>query len=149
MAKLNEYKKMKITDICTYERAKKGKIYKTGNFCIQVSATKGQTIYLENDTEVDSKYLVFNVIDKNIHYPKYIYLVFMKDISAFLRKMQTGLNILPEIFNDYEIDVHQDIQTQQHIAELYFVLDERIRQEEEIINDIVEFKKYHLCKMFC
>lgn len=38
---LSNYSKIKIKDICTWERSKKGKVYPAGCWCVQVSATKG------------------------------------------------------------------------------------------------------------
>ena len=48
----------KLPDVATYERAKKGKVYPKGCTLLQVSATKGQLVYLHEDQTVDSKYCV-------------------------------------------------------------------------------------------
>ena len=148
MAELNNYVSVNISDICIYERAKKGKIYKAGCFCIQVSATRGQTFYLKKDMEVDSRYLVFELIDSRYD-SRYVYLVFKDNLRDFLKKIQTGLNILPCEFEKYIISLHQDIKTQKQIADIMFEIDKRIEDEEKMINQIKDFKKYHLSKMFC
>lgn len=88
---LTKYKHVRIKDICIWERAKKAKIYPEGSFCVQVSATKGQMEYLNEEKEVESKYCVFQVVS-NKYLPAYVYMIFKMNLPEYLRRTQTGLN---------------------------------------------------------
>lgn len=147
MAKLSEYKKVRVSNILIWERAKKGKIYPAGSFCIQISATRGQMSYLDEPREVESKFCVFQLRNSE-YYPKYVFLIFSKGISSFLKKVQTGLNIVPEVFEEYEIFLHQDKQTQINISNYIDTLEKRIEEEERMISELMNMKKYHLGEMF-
>lgn len=144
---LSKFHKVRIKNICTWERSKKGKIYPAGSWCVQVSATKGQMIYLDEASEVDSKYCVFTLTTEN-YIPEYVYIMFKNNLQQFLNKVQTGLNIVPEVFEEYEIELHDDISTQESIYKTMRFLDERIAQEESIVEKCKELKRYHLGKMF-
>lgn len=52
------------------------------------------------------------------------------------------LNIKPEIFNEYAINLHQDIETQRSIVKTMKLIDGRIAEEQK------QVKRYHLGKMF-
>lgn len=144
---LNKFHKVKIKDICTWERSKKEKVYPAESWCVQVSATKGQMIYLDEASKVDSKYCVFTLTTEN-YIPEYVYIMFKNNLQRFLNKVQTGLNIVPEVFEEYEIELHDDISTQDSICKTMRYLDERIEQEERIIAKCKELKRYHSGKMF-
>lgn len=144
---LTKYKHVRIKDICIWERAKKAKIYPEGSFCVQVSATKGQMEYLNEEKEVESKYCVFQVVS-NKYLPAYVYMIFKMNLPEYLRRAQTGLNIVPEIFNEYEIDLHTNIDTQHELVNTMRCIDTRIQEEERQVKAIQKLKKYHLQKMF-
>ena len=144
---LNNYSKIKIKDICTWERSKKGKVYPAGCWCVQVSATKGQMAYVDAPQEVESKYCVF-WLNTDLYLPEYVYIMFQKNLAEFLRRTQTGLNIKPEIFNEYAINLHQDIETQRAIVKTMKLIDDRIAEEQKQVDIIKEVKRYHLGKMF-
>lgn len=55
---LTKHKQVRITDVAELERAKKNKIYEKGCTLIQISATDGQVVYLENTGNVGVQYLV-------------------------------------------------------------------------------------------
>ena len=145
---LNDYKKVKLLDLVDIERAKKNKVYNKGNIIIQVSASKGQIFYLEEDTSVESQYIILNCKDNNITDTKYLYYVISSLLPKFLEKYQTGINIQPEVFNYMELVIHDDIKTQEHIAKIFDKIDEDIKKEEELLKKYQDFKKYHLGKMF-
>lgn len=69
-------------------------------------------------------------------------------MPEYLRRTQTGLNIVPEIFTEYEIDLHTNIDTQHELVNTMCCLDTRIQEEERQVKVIQELKKYHLQKMF-
>ena len=134
---------LKIADI---ERSKKGKVYKKGNILIQLSATRGQMVYLEKDSEVESKYGVFSVKD-GIN-TKYLYYILTMTMPQFLSIYQTGLNIVPDVFRFMEIKVHTDRHVQNDIANLFDKLDKIETQYQEEIAKWKDIKSYHLDNMF-
>ena len=79
---LRNYKKIKITEVADIlGRPKKNQIYPLGCICLQVSASKGELMYLATAQQVDAKYVVIqprNVI------PYYLYLIIEKAMPEFL-----------------------------------------------------------------
>lgn len=134
-----------LLDIATIERSKKNKTYKKGSILIQLSATKGQMIYLDDDTKVDSKYGVFET-DKDKVEPRYLYYVLKMSMPDFLTRYQTGLNIKPEIFDSFKIKVHRSLEVQKIIVK---ILDSfNVELEEKEIEKYKKIKEYHLDNMF-
>ena len=86
---LNNYSKIKIKDICTWERSKKGKMYPAGCWCVQVSATKGQMAYVDVPQEVESKYCVF-WLNTDLYLPEYVYIMFQKILLSFCGGLRQG-----------------------------------------------------------
>ncbi|OLS02244.1 hypothetical protein [Tissierella creatinophila] len=107
---IENYKKYKLKDIAKYERAKKGTIYPIGSTIIQISASKGEVEYLEDDMEVvEGKYAVV-IPDKNIN-KRYFNIVVNKNIKRFFMKYQSGLNIQIKDIGEIVIELHErDIQ---------------------------------------
>ncbi len=146
---LRNYKKVKLLDLVDIERAKKDKIYNKGNIIIQVSASKGQIFYLEQDTTLGSKYIVLTCKDNKIINTKYLYYIISDSLPEFLEKYQTVINIQPEVFKYLDLYIHDDIETQKHIVNILDKLDEQTKKEQELIEKFKDFKEYHLNKMFC
>lgn len=145
---LKDYKKVKLLDLVDIERAKKNKVYEKSNIIIQVSASKGQIFYLEEDTTVENQYIILTCKNNKIINTKYLYYVINDLLPKFLAKYQTGINIQPEVFNYMELVIHDDIKTQEHIAKIFDKIDEDIKKEEELLKKYQDFKKYHNEKMF-
>lgn len=145
---LSKYKKIHIRDVCIWERAKKGKIYEQGSFGVQVSASKGQMIYLSKAQEVDAKYCVFKLTTDKYD-SEYFFLIFQKELPEFLHRTQTGLNIVPDVFEKYEINLHEDIGTQTEIVRIMKTINDRIEEEKRMVENCQQMKEYHLRKMFC
>lgn len=146
MERLNDYRMVHISELCDFERAKKGKVYPAGSICVQVSATKGQTAYLDKEQNVDGKYCVF--VFKKECCTRYIYIVFCQALPEFLHRVQTGLNIVPEVFSQFQIPVHESREVQEHIVACISSIDAEIKKEEEYIESAKMYKKNHLQKMF-
>ena len=134
-----------LLDIANIERSKKNKTYKKDSILIQLSATKGQMVYLDDDSKVDSKYGVFEA-DKDKVEPRYLYYVLKMSMPDFLAKYQTGLNIKPEIFDSFKIRVHRSLEVQKIIVK---ILDSfNVELEEKEIEKYKKIKEYHLDNMF-
>ena len=114
---LRNYKKIKITEVADIlGRPKKNQIYPEGCICLQVSASKGELLYLKEAQQVDAKYVVIqprNVI------PYYLYLIIEKAIPEFLYKYRQGLNISAHDIKHMEILCHTDVETQALISMMF------------------------------
>lgn len=111
---LRNYKAGKITEVADIlGRPKKGTIYPEGCIGIQVSASKGETIYLDYDQEVDSKYVV--VRPRGI-IPYYLHLIVQRSMPVFLHRYRQGLNISAHDIRHMDITYHLDNETQADIA---------------------------------
>lgn len=80
-----------LLDVCTVERAKPGKLYKAGSTILQISATKGQVIYLAEDMEVEPKYAVCTPVDGVDGWILYNFM--FSTVRDFCYTYQAGLNI--------------------------------------------------------
>lgn len=114
---LKNYKKFKITKVADIlGRPKKNQMYPEGCICLQVSASKGELLYLDTSQQVDAKYVVIqprNVI------PFYLYLMIEKAMPEFLYKYRQGLNILAHDIKHMEVVCHTDVETQALIAMMF------------------------------
>lgn len=145
--RFKKYRMVKLLDIATVERSKKGKIYKAGSSLIQLSATRGQMEYMNEDGKVDAKYGVIIPKSKSIN-TKYLYLMISMAMPGFLQVYQTGLNVATDVFRYMEIMIHDDIELQNEIVTMFNKLEEL---ERNLIADIERWKdvkKFHLDGMF-
>lgn len=114
---LRNYKRVKITEVADIlGRPKKNQIYPEGCICLQVSASKGELLYLDTAQQVDAKYVVIqprNVI------PYYLYLMIEKVMPEFLYKYRQGLNISAHDIKHMEILCHTDVETQALICMMF------------------------------
>lgn len=114
---LRNYKKLKITEVADIlGRPKKNQMYPEGCICLQVSASKGELLYLDTSQQVDAKYVVIqprNVI------PFYLYLMIEKAMTEFLYKYRQGLNISAHDIKHMEVVCHTDVETQALIAMMF------------------------------
>lgn len=114
---LRNYKRFKITEVADIlGRPKKNQMYPEGCICLQVSASKGELLYLDTSQQVDAKYVVIkprNVI------PFYLYLMIEKAMPEFLYKYRQGLNISVHDIKHMEVLCHTDVETQALIAMMF------------------------------
>jgi hypothetical protein len=120
-----------ITEVAQFERANKSKIYSKGVTLIQVSATKGDVLQLEEDGLVESKYVV--VESKCQILPDYLFFAIKHAFPSFFHKWRTGLNLQVSNIAKLEIRFDDDIEVQkQFIKEIQAILKLRKAYEEEI-----------------
>ena len=114
---LKNYKKFKITEVADILGCpKKNQMYPEGCICLQVSASKGELLYLDTSQQVDAKYVVIqprNVI------PFYLYLMIEKAMPEYLYKYRQGLNISAHDIKHMEVVCHTDVETQALIAMMF------------------------------
>lgn len=144
--RLDKHKEVKLLEVSKMERAKKGKIYPKGCTCVQVSATRGQTVYLNESREVESSYVVFEPNENKID-GRYMYYMIEREMPRFCQVYQTGLNIQVGEFNFLKIRMHTEMETQKHIAEMLSYIEDVANYEQQTTNDLKEIKKWGLKKM--
>lgn len=139
---------VKLLDIASIERAKREKLYPAGSILIQVSATKGQMKILDVPQEVETKYAVIQLnADKVL--PAYLFFVLNMVMPRFLCLYQTTINIQIDVFKHLELEIHNDVETQQQIVDVFDLFNKVIDDEQCAINKLKDFKQWHLDTMFC
>lgn len=131
MTCISNYKEFKLGDVAEYERAKEGQVYLKGSTLIQVSATSGEVEYLEEDRQVEGKYVV--VIPNNDINSRYFNIVVKRNIEHFRSKYQAGMNLQQNDIKHVPIQLHNR-KTQDMIAEHVKLME----QEEETTRKEIE-----------
>lgn len=144
---LANHKEKELLDLVNIERSKKNKVYPKGSILIQLSATRGQMGYLENESTVDSKYGVMTIKDDNVN-SKYLYYMLSIEMESFLRVYQTGLNIVPDVFKYMKLKVHNDRTIQDKIQKMFDEVEKIEKAYQEDIENWKNIKQYYLDNMF-
>ena len=92
-----------MKDLATIERVRKGKEYPEGTILIQVSASRGQTIYHKGGT-AETHYVAIEVNDKEKLKPRFLYHYIIQTIEPYLPIIRTGINIQVEEIENYPIE---------------------------------------------
>ena len=135
---------VKLSEVATFERAKKDKEYPYGATLLQISATKGQLLFHRGGA-VGSQYAV--IIPKDIH-PYYLYLAMQAKIDAFMAKYQTGLNLQIDTLNYFTIDMDPNLETQRVQADAMLEIEKQEEQIQKRIDLLIESKKFFLTNLF-
>lgn len=109
------WRRDKLSALADWERAKKNRVYPAGCTCLQVSATKGQLVYLHEDQTVESRYCVIMPKTAKIE-PFFLYRSLQASMPEFLSKEQTGLNIKPEILHRLKVKWFESKAVQKYIV---------------------------------
>lgn len=142
---LTDITRYKLTDIAIVERAQRGRVYPEGTVYIQVSATNGQVHQLKQSGTIENKYAI--IIPKEYIYPPYFYIAVSRAVPNFLARYKTTINIQMKEFEMFDIDIHNDIDTQKDIGNLVEAFDDAIEQEGDFISMLKEVKKLASSKM--
>lgn len=144
-AMFSKQKVVKFDEVASIERSRKDVIYPAGSILIQLSASKGQLIYMKNKRAVDSKYGVITCHDIE---PDYFYTVLQEVLPAFLETYQTGLNIVPDIFHELKVTIHTVKDVRRFVTEFATISDRLEKISEREIEKYKVAKQYHLENMF-
>lgn len=140
------YKKVKLLDIASIERAT-NKEYSSGITIVQISATRGQVEYVDEDMIIGSHYVVLkpcNKIDS-----KYFYFAVKNSAEEFFYKFKTGLNMKVEEFKHMEVYIEDDINIQNEQVKNMEIIERAILLSEQELSEVKEFKNTMLSKIFC
>ena len=134
-----------LKDIAEIERARSGKIYPKGTSLVQISATRGQVVYLEEDSEVEAHYAtIIPAIDCE---PRFLNLSIERAIPEFTRAYQTGLNIQIGAFDFMKVQLPH-IRTQRVAVKFIKLFDLQFKRAELQIQLEKDVKKNMLHHMF-
>lgn len=136
---------MKLTEICEIERVKKDKLYPKDTILIQVSATQGDTILLEEAQECESKYVALT--PKIDYEPVFLFESIKLSMDSFLERYKAGPNIQVEAFKFFDVKM-VPIKKQRQIAITIKIYDLLYKKWEKIIELEKDLKKNMLDSMF-
>ena len=139
------YKKVKLFDIASIERAK-NKEYFPGVTIVQISATKGQVKYVDEARIIEIHYVVLKPCDK--FDSKYFYYAVKNSAGELFYKFQTGLNMKVEEFKHMELYVEDDINIQKEQVKNMEIIERAILLSEQELSEVKEFKNTMLSKIF-
>ena len=140
------YKKVKLLDVASVERARNKKCQICATI-VQISATRGQVEYVDEAKTIESKYVVLKPCDKLDS--KYFYFAVKNSADEFFYKFQTGLNMKVENFKHMELDVEDDINIQKEQVKNMEIIERAILLSEQELSEVKEFKNTMLSKIFC
>lgn len=136
---------VKLTEICEIERVKKDKLYPKDTILIQVSATQGDTILLEEAQECESKYVALT--PKIDYEPVFLFESIKLSMDSFLERYKTGPNIQVEAFKFFDVKM-VPLKKQRKMVKLiriFSLLYKRFLLMSRLQN---ELRTYFLAKMF-
>lgn len=138
-----------LDELFTIERAQNGKSYPAGTILVQVSATNGQVLYLEEDNTVETKFAVLKLIDELDINKKYLYYIIENNIDEFMNRYKADMNIQVDDFKHMKIQVHYKKETQDYFCRILELLDEDIKETEKEMKLWKDHKEYMLDKLLC
>ena len=134
-----------LLDIATIERARENVVYPIGVTIVQISATRGQTEYINKPSKLGSHYVVLRpTIDIS---PKYFYLAIENSVPKFLHSYQNGLNVKVEDFKHMKIWIEDDIDIQNKQVKEIEIFDRAILLAEKELSEVKDFKESMLSKL--
>lgn len=139
------YKKINLLELADVERAK-GKEYPKGVTIVQISATRGQVLYVEQPRIITGEYAV--LLPKSGIDSKYFYYAVVNEAPHFFKRYQTGLNMRMDNFKNMVLDFENDIAIQKEQVKNIEIIEQAILLSEQEINEIKEFKNTMLSKLF-
>lgn len=156
MINLEDHSTYHFYDVCDIERAKSGKTYSNA-IRIPLSAVDRNSaemfrhrmaLVTQPETfDTDRGYGIITV--KNGFDTEYMFVILSDTMPDFLARCQDDMNINPAIFKFYELELHNEIETQRAIAQTMRAVDIAHEQEERTVSLLKKVKEYCLGVMFC
>ena len=111
-------KKVRLLDVADIEfSAKQGKIYPKGAILAQISASRGQLVYLREESEVGSQYAV--ILPKADYQGYYLFCIMSQSYRQFFERYKQGLNFVPQDLTKFEFTIHTKKKTRDIIARMF------------------------------
>ncbi|WP_028983315.1 restriction endonuclease subunit S [Sporolactobacillus terrae] len=138
MIDFNTFECVHLEDVAEYGRAKQGHIYPRGTSTLQISASRGQIGYLEAPGEVATKDVA--IIPQAGIDPKYFNIVLQKNVSRFMAKYATGINVQESEVGNFPIELH-NYETQKAVAKMLDFIDTEQDQAQSEIETLKQLKR--------
>ena len=138
-------KRINLNEICTLERAVAGKIYKAGTCYIKLSATDEEVRQIHKPVIIDGRYAAIEPKD-NIN-TDYLLIAVERSFPEFLRRYRTTINLQADTLKHFEVDWHNDKDTQMYIVKCYKDVQDMIDMLKNQIDNEKLVKKWYLENM--
>lgn len=144
-----DYKR--LSEIFDVARVNKSQEYPKDTILIQVSATNGQTLYLDKAQRVadGSKYAALTVKEPDKYDAKYLYYILDEKMPDAVKRYASGMNLQMDVLASVKIPVHNDINTQRTICRLLDFAEDQIRMEREIVDILKKHKQEYSAMLLC
>ena len=137
---------IQLSELSTIERAVKGKVYKRGCILLQISATDGQILYLDENKEIEAKYAVI-IPNPDIN-SRYLFWSISGNLEDYLRKVQQGLNIVLEDVFKIPVVWYINPLIQDEIIAVMETINQMERNMMHELDSRKEEKQFYLNNMF-
>lgn len=144
---LNYHKMTNIYDIADVERAVNGKIYPAGCTLMPLSAAQSSPLVYHNECgQVETRYAVIQPhADVNT---EYLFTIIERAYPKFKAKYMTTINMQFGQLKFLMVDYHPERETQDYVASMVHQVHMLEEQEQKIIEELKEQKRYYLGTMF-
>lgn len=105
-----------IQEIATLApRGQNGVIYPAGTSAVQISASKGQMLYLSEPGSIPNHYA--SIVPKRGMNGFYLFLVIEMAMPAFVARYRQGLNLIASDLKFLEVDIHPHERTRNIVCD--------------------------------
>ena len=141
----------RLRDIFDITRCNKSKEYPKDTILVQVSATRGQVIYLDKAQHVEdgSKYAALTVKEPDKYNAKYLYYMLDENMPDIVRRCKSGINLQMDALSGEKIPIHKDVYTQNTIVTMLDAIVKCTEIEARTVELLQQHKLEMLDKMTC
>lgn len=145
------YSQKRLRDIFDIARCNKSKEYQKDTILIQISATRGQVIYIDKVQRVEdgSKYAALTVKEPGKYNVKYLYYVLDANMPDIVRRCASGINLQMDSLASAKIPIITNIHTQNTIADLCDIAVKYEHTEARTVELLKQHKLEMLHRMMC
>lgn len=139
---------VKLKEICEIRRCDGSKMQK-GTIYLRVSASDKKVKILEEEKELESKFAHIEQKEKRMS-QEFLYHCLERTEDVFYKKfVGTNINIQIESIGEWEIEITDDKQLQETIVNTMREIEQAEEKERKQIEELKNFKKVMLSKLFC
>lgn len=144
---LSYHKMTNIYDIADVERAVNGKNYPAGCTLMPLSAARSSPlVYHDARGPVETRYAVIQP-HEDVN-PEYLFTIIERAYPRFKSKYMTTINMQFGQLKFLTVDYHPDRETQDYVADMIRQVHALEKQEQKIIEELKEQKRFYLGTMF-
>lgn len=141
-------KTVKLKEICEISRCDGSKMPK-GTIYLQVSASDKNVRILEEEKELESKFVHIEQKEKRMSQDFFYYCLKRTEDVFYKKFVGTNINIQVDSIGDWEIETTDDKQFQESIVNVIRAIEKTEEKERKQVEEIKNFKKVMLSKLFC